>query len=640
MTRLLVFYNGEKFTTLELESGRDYFAGRNDDSDIVLRNLTGVSRRHFKVSEESGIWNVQALSKFAELSYLGSRVTAIELNAPLTFSVGPYEFHVELGDMTTSDHGAHAHLPAKISHFAGTAEATQAGTMQVSPYVRIIEGRPPSEKQIQLVGNAWTGGRDKNCEIIIGDNHASRRQFAITLNDQGYFITDLGSANGTLLNQAALAPNRPTPLRSGDVISVLSTEIHFEVRSSDFEQQVANVAHQAAIVGPEENSLIVRANYDSAFANLPPPTGFEFPSNYDPYLPQLPPAEASFWQKNRLRVIIGILALFGVVGALMPNAPKEKKASTQKEDPFARLTPEQQTLIKDQYNLARNLIEHRKWEMALAELQKIHQVVPSYLDSKGLETEVQRSNELRQEEMALEKEQQRQAEMKRQVGQIVEGCRSKMTPSILPEAVHDCLGQALDLDPENAGAKDLIARAEQNLQERQRRAAQHQGYLKNVHSLEALCARADSLFHKGELYDAKRAYQRCVSSGLPDPKGLKFSARRTLASVGGTMTKQFKEHMDEAEQAYKKGDFKVAYANLQKAKQADPDNPGYSGLFQKVDRDATNKMKLIYSDSVLEESLGQIESAKEKWQKIIDLGITDSEYFRRAKRKLQRYGVM
>ncbi len=51
-------------------------------------------------------------------------------------------------------------------------------------------------------------------------------------------------------------------------------------------------------------------------------------------------------------------------------------------------------------------------------------------------------------------------------------------------------------------------------------------------------------------------------------------------------------------------------------------------------------MKNLYSDSILEESYGQIELAKEKWQKIIDMGLLDSDYYKRAKRKLQRYGVM
>jgi hypothetical protein len=50
-------------------------------------------------------------------------------------------------------------------------------------------------------------------------------------------------------------------------------------------------------------------------------------------------------------------------------------------------------------------------------------------------------------------------------------------------------------------------------------------------------------------------------------------------------------------------------------------------------------MKAIYEDSVLEESLGNIDSAKEKWKHLMLEDLQSDEYYNKAKLKLQKYGV-
>jgi hypothetical protein len=51
-------------------------------------------------------------------------------------------------------------------------------------------------------------------------------------------------------------------------------------------------------------------------------------------------------------------------------------------------------------------------------------------------------------------------------------------------------------------------------------------------------------------------------------------------------------------------------------------------------------MKNIYEDSVLEESLGNVDSAKEKWRRIMKEDLDFDEYTAKAKSKLQKYGVL
>jgi hypothetical protein len=62
-------------------------------------------------------------------------------------------------------------------------------------------------------------------------DYVSRRHARITKGRAGYFITDLGSSNGTTLNGYALKPNSAYRLRNGDRIKVGLVVIQFWLRS-------------------------------------------------------------------------------------------------------------------------------------------------------------------------------------------------------------------------------------------------------------------------------------------------------------------------------------------------------------------------------------------------------------------------
>ena len=50
-------------------------------------------------------------------------------------------------------------------------------------------------------------------------------------------------------------------------------------------------------------------------------------------------------------------------------------------------------------------------------------------------------------------------------------------------------------------------------------------------------------------------------------------------------------------------------------------------------------MKALYEDSVLEESLGNVDTAKEKWKKIKEDNLPFDDYTKKATQKLRKYGI-
>ena len=60
-------------------------------------------------------------------------------------------------------------------------------------------------------------GRDESCDVVVDDPEASRVHARLDLIEGQWRITDLGSSNGTFLNQERVAM---APLRSGDDIRI------------------------------------------------------------------------------------------------------------------------------------------------------------------------------------------------------------------------------------------------------------------------------------------------------------------------------------------------------------------------------------------------------------------------------------
>lgn len=73
------------------------------------------------------------------------------------------------------------------------------------------------------LGSIVTLGRDLANDITLADSFASSRHARIEQREGRFWLEDLGSTNGTLLNGAPLAPYDPAPLDAGDVISIGQT---------------------------------------------------------------------------------------------------------------------------------------------------------------------------------------------------------------------------------------------------------------------------------------------------------------------------------------------------------------------------------------------------------------------------------
>lgn len=79
-------------------------------------------------------------------------------------------------------------------------------------------------RTIPLTQPEITIGRLPECEVVVDDPGASRQHARIRRTDGGFVLVDLGSTNGTLLNDA---PIQEQVLESGDRITIGQTVLEF-----------------------------------------------------------------------------------------------------------------------------------------------------------------------------------------------------------------------------------------------------------------------------------------------------------------------------------------------------------------------------------------------------------------------------
>jgi pSer/pThr/pTyr-binding forkhead associated (FHA) protein len=118
----------------------------------------------------------------------------------------------------------------------GEAEKTH---MPVSGRTQAMEA-PPTARAVRghLVGGSgrhplFEGanpfGRKGDNAVVIADPYVSGRHGVIEVTDEGVFVTDLGSTNGTMINDAKLPPNVRTRLEPEDAIRLGALELRVEL---------------------------------------------------------------------------------------------------------------------------------------------------------------------------------------------------------------------------------------------------------------------------------------------------------------------------------------------------------------------------------------------------------------------------
>ena len=188
MAEVVVDYGGKEVLRVPLK-GPSMTIGRDPQCDLHLDNRA-LSRRHALIEKRgAAIW-VKDLKSQNGTFVNGERVTDTgqALNGGDTIEVGRYQVRIDGVDHARND----------------TPVLTLTG--------------PEGRHRFAMVGDEIILGRAPSCDIAIGHKSISRRHLRIAMEGDHFIAEDLGSQNGSRINNRRI--NGPTPFKIGDKVQM------------------------------------------------------------------------------------------------------------------------------------------------------------------------------------------------------------------------------------------------------------------------------------------------------------------------------------------------------------------------------------------------------------------------------------
>lgn len=210
MAEVVVELGGKEILRIPLK-GPSMTIGRDPQCDLHLDNRA-LSRRHAQIEKRgAAIW-VRDLNSQNGTYVNGNRIAEpLALNGGDVVEVGRYHVRIEGVENARED----------------TPVLTLTG--------------PEGRHRFAMVGDEIIIGRAPSCDIAIGHKSISRRHLRIAIDGNNFVAEDLGSQNGSRLNNKRI--NGPTSFRIGD-----------KVQMSEFTIEVGYLEHAATNGGSNKVS--------------------------------------------------------------------------------------------------------------------------------------------------------------------------------------------------------------------------------------------------------------------------------------------------------------------------------------------------------------------------------------------------
>jgi membrane fusion protein (multidrug efflux system) len=190
--------------------------GRNADNDVVL-DSQACSRYHAEVVREKGVYKIVDLGSANGILHAGERVSELPISNGLSVELSDFTVTFSLEESATD----------KTMIFGGRTDRTLVLPAPAPPvlapaapprelFLHYFAGRMPRHLRI-VSGAEYVIGRAPDADLVLDDKEASLRHARVFSKDARFFISDMGSSNGTAVNRERV---EETPIEVGDEIQI------------------------------------------------------------------------------------------------------------------------------------------------------------------------------------------------------------------------------------------------------------------------------------------------------------------------------------------------------------------------------------------------------------------------------------
>ena len=519
------------------------------------------------------------------------------------------------------------------------------GQNQLTAYLKVsIEEEAPLDIfKLEEDQSTWMIGRDETADVIIDSPNISRKHFKIKQKQGLYYIKDLKSSNGIILNDKKLTPGKYYPIQSSDGIFIVDTEIIFEVKNLALAKEVANMKL------PTNKALVAhQQNTQQPYANLP---GHYVPHPLPAHIPgavmetpqENAPPSSSFLAKYKKRIFIygAIAAVIGFF--LLPNEkPSENVTKNEmvQDVELNSLTSEQQEYVKNAYHMGQQFYARKQFVNCQNEIKKIHQYVDTYQDSRKLGAACDQATMHERTLYDIEEKKKKAQQTDQFIQTVTSKCQNEFSTFKIKHELMSCLNPAIELSPADSRIQTLIDTFEFNEIQKQEKAQAIAARKAKIKTIRKKYLQAQALHKAGKIEQSISTYKNFIKiSNYKELMEDKKQAGRELANVQESYHNKINYLNSQCAEQLSAGQFKKAYYMCEKAAQLipEPRNKTALALMEKAKLTLQTKMKKYYEEASLNESTGHVSKAQEFWKNILNQDVHTGSYYEKAKIKMSKY---
>jgi pSer/pThr/pTyr-binding forkhead associated (FHA) protein len=660
MIRIAIFQDGEQIKEFEATPGTDVTIGRAQGC-LVHLDEASISRLHAVIRSANGGWVLERKANFGAVLLNGQEVENAQLEGGEEIAIGKFSLRVNIESEQALQVGGGSRSLSANSMLSESGEG-DGRTKMVSTGVAALFRFEPGMANIAeflLDKDLAVFGRASNCDVVIIEKKASRKHFEVRRQGLSFFLKDLNSANGTMVNGNKVAE---VELVAGDVIQIGESKIQFSVENKDFfnrQDQFLPVPSHLTELAPMGGAMdgMGQMGMDGAQPELGP-DGQPLP----PPQPELSSTDFigrlnRWWfsipkpQRTRYLVIVVVgLLVMGFLGTPDEDVKPKKHAQTNKGGnarSFENLTEEKQKFVKENYKLLLDAHERKDYQKMLDAARNVLTYVDDYNETKSYEAMAKRGIDQIEEEKRKKALEEKMAALKREVDALVAKGevifkRALTDPKerpLLQGAIQDVYAK----DPNNTRAGEWKAAINAKIEEEKREAEAIRAKEEKKQKAEEALAAVERTY-KAEKYLQAIAEADKLSEvdwqekdWLDRVEKLKVDIRAKLASIIDPLLADAKAQRGEG------GDLVIARNRYNQVLKVDPSNNEAKNGLNEIRDILMMRAKRFYVEAVLAESISDLQEAKDKFEKCLRTAPDDEgmpvalDYRKRCKRKLVKF---
>lgn len=679
MIRIQVYNADALVKEFESADDREISIGRAQGCTIHL-DEPSISRLHAVIYPLNGGWVLQRKANFGALLLNGQEVENAPLEGGEELSVGGYSLRIAIEapqptSLTASKSTAGSQSVSVATDRTGSVD-TNAGdgrTRFVQSGVSALFRMEPGsanldeflmEKEVALFG------RGSNCDVVLTEKKASRKHFEVRRQGLSFFLKDLNSANGTVVNGNAVTE---TELVAGDVIQVGESKIEFSIENKEFfARQDQFLPVPAHLTAPQVMEAGALAGMDPNAAPAIGPDGaplsaegVEMGPDGTP-LPPKPNSNTDFigWAKYKWALIpraqrmryLAILVVGCLVMALLgaPDDESKKPKAPPPRDPngkvvrrYEDLTKKNQQFVNENYKLLLEAQDKKDFTKMTEAARNILSLVDDFKDTKSYEAIAKRGLEQIEEEKKRRENEERQKKVREEVAKLEERGegifeRALKDAKARPE-LDGVIQEIYAKDPNNRKAAEWKQKIKDSIEE-EKRAAELAAQREQLRQkAEDEYSRVEKIFKSEKYIDAMKEADKLGDVGWNEKdyvdkvEKLKADIRTALKNVLDPLLAEARNQRQEG------GDLPKARDRYNDVLRIDPQNDEARRGLSEIRQVLLLRAKRFYNEGILAESISDLAEARDKYQKCLvtapdDLNLPPNQDYRaRCRRKLVRY---